>query len=73
MKIRLMGLIAEVATVLQALNDTGTLDLIKVSDPYLNGGDSRLVRIYIEAQLRAAEEQLRDEICPYCEDSDRWP
>jgi hypothetical protein len=98
-KIRLMGLPAEVTTVLQALHDTRALELIEVSDPYPNRGDSRLVRVYIQAQpragtpvpsrtwdevkatlfagrdeeLRAAEEQRRDEICPYCEDPDRWP
>jgi hypothetical protein len=53
MKIRIMGLPAEVSTVIQALTDTGALDLIEVSDPYPNRGDSRLVRVYIEAQPRS--------------------
>jgi hypothetical protein len=99
MKIRLMGLPSEITTVIQALHDTGALDLTEVSDPYPNRGDSRLVRVYIQAQPRAitpvtsrtwdevkarlfagrgeepraAEEQPRDENCPYCEDPDRWP
>jgi hypothetical protein len=51
MKIRLMGLPAEVSTVLQALTDTGTLDLIEVSGPYPNRGDSRMVRLYVEVQV----------------------
>ena len=51
MNIRIMGLPAEVTLAVQALNDAHSLDLIEVSDPYLNRGDSRLVRVYIEAQL----------------------
>jgi hypothetical protein len=99
MKIRLMGLPAEVTTVLLALDDTRALDLTEVSDPYPDRGDSRLVRVYIQAQPRAgtpatsrtwdevngrlsagrddepraAEEQPRDQGCPFCEDPDRWP
>jgi hypothetical protein len=56
MKIRIMGLPAEVTTIIQALNDTGSLDLIEVSEPYPNRGDSRMVRVYIEAQPRSANE-----------------
>jgi hypothetical protein len=56
MKIRIMGLPAEVTAVIQALNDTGSLDLIEVSDPYPNRGDSRMVRVYIEAQPRPGNE-----------------
>ena len=51
MKIRIMGLPAEVAPVIEALNAADHLDLIEVSDPYPNRGGSRLVRVYIEAQL----------------------
>jgi hypothetical protein len=50
-KIRLMGLPAEVAPTLQAIQQTRTLDVIQVDGPYLNRGDSRLVRVYIVAQL----------------------
>ena len=51
MKIRIMGLPAEVTAVIQALSDAEFLDLIEVSDPYPNRGDSRQVRVYAEAQL----------------------
>jgi hypothetical protein len=53
MKIRIMGLPAEVTAVIQALTETGALDLIEVSDRYPNRGDSRMVRVYIEAQPRS--------------------
>ncbi len=52
MKIRLMGLPAEVTPVVKALQQTGALDVLQVDGPYPNRGDSRLVRVYIEAQLR---------------------
>jgi hypothetical protein len=52
-KIRIMGLPAEVTTIIQALSDTGAVDLIEVSGPYPNRGDSRMVRVYIEAQPRS--------------------
>ena len=51
MKIRITGLPGEVTLAVQALNDTDSLDLTEVSDPYPNRGDSRLVRVYIDAQL----------------------
>jgi hypothetical protein len=66
MKIRLMGLPAEVNPTLKVIQETGTLDVLQVDGPYPNRGDSRLVRVYIEAQLR-------DETCRYCDDPDRWP
>ena len=53
MKIRLMGLPAEVNSTLKVIQETGTLDVIQVDGPYPNRGDSRMVRIYLEAQLRA--------------------
>jgi hypothetical protein len=52
-KIRLMGLPAEVTSVINVINQADTLDVIEVSDPYPNRGDSRMVRVYIEAQLCA--------------------
>jgi hypothetical protein len=66
MKIRLTGLSAEVDPTLQILQETTTLDLLQIDGPYPNRGDSRLVRVYIEAELR-------DQICPCCDDPDRWP
>jgi hypothetical protein len=53
MKIRLMGLPAEVNSTLQIIQETRTLDVIQVDGPYPNRGDSRMVRVYIQAQLRA--------------------
>jgi hypothetical protein len=53
MKIRLMGLPAEVNSTLQIIQATSTLDVIQIDGPYPNRGDSRMVRVYIEAQLRA--------------------
>ena len=49
MKIRIMGLPAEVTPALQAIHET--LDVIQVDGPYPNRGDSRMVRVYIEVQL----------------------
>ncbi len=66
MKIRLMGLPAEVTPIVTVLQQTEALDVIQVDGPYPNRGDGRMIRLYIEAQLR-------DEICPYREDPDRWP
>ena len=53
MKIRLMGLPAEIEPVLTQIQDIRTLDVIEVDGPYPNRGTSRLVRVYIEARLRA--------------------
>ena len=53
MRIRITGLPAEVTPVIQALTEARTLDVIEVSDPYPNRGDSRLVRVYIQARLHA--------------------
>jgi len=53
MKIRLVGLPAEIEPVLTQIQDIRTLDVIHVDGPYPNRGTSRLVRIYIEARLRA--------------------
>jgi hypothetical protein len=52
MKIRLMGLPAETDQAVSALRDARGLDVTEVSGPYPNRGDTRLVRVYIEAQLR---------------------
>jgi hypothetical protein len=53
MKIRLMGLPAEVNSTLTIIQETRTLDVIQVDGPYPNRGDSRMVRVYIQAQIRA--------------------
>ena len=53
MKIRLMGLPAEIEPVLTQIQDIRTLDVIQVDGPYPNRGNSRMVRVYIEARLRA--------------------
>ena len=66
MNIRLMGLPAEIKPVLTQIQDIRTVDVIQVDGPYPNRGRSRMVRIYIEAQLR-------EEVCSFCEDPDRWP
>ena len=51
MKIRLTGLPAEIDQAVTVTNDAQALDVIEVSNPYPNRGDSRQVRVYIEAQL----------------------
>ena len=52
-KIRLMGLPAEIEPVLTKIQEARTLDVIEVDGPYPNRGTSRMVRACIEAQLRA--------------------
>ena len=66
MKIRLMGLPSEVDQAVIMIRDAKIFDVVQLDGPYPNRGNSRLVRIYIEAQLR-------DEVCSFCEDPDRWP
>jgi hypothetical protein len=51
MKIRLMGLPAEIDQAIRALRDISDLDVIQADGPYPNRGDSRIVRMYIEARL----------------------
>jgi hypothetical protein len=51
MKIRLMGLPAEIDQAINALRDLSDLDVVQVDGPYPNRGDSRMVRVYIEARL----------------------
>jgi hypothetical protein len=53
MKIRIMGLPAELTQAVKAFTDADNLDVIEVSDPCPNRGDSRMVRVYIEAHLHA--------------------
>lgn len=51
MKIRIMALPAEARQAVKAITETDGLDVTEVSSPRPNHGNSRLVRIYIEAQL----------------------
>jgi len=50
MKIRLTGLPAEIGQAIKAVRDIPDLDVIQADGPYPNRGDSRMVRIYIEAR-----------------------
>jgi hypothetical protein len=59
MKIRITGLPAEITGAVQALTDADGLDVIQVSAPYPNRGDSRLVRVYIQAQLPAGTRTIQ--------------
>ena len=59
MKIRITGLPAEVAAAVEVLTNADGLDVIEVSDPYPNRGDSRLVRVYLETQLPAGTRTIR--------------
>lgn len=49
MKIRLMGLPDQVDTAIARI--ATVLDVVEVSEPYKNRGDSQLVRRYMEVQL----------------------
>jgi hypothetical protein len=51
MKIRIMGLPAEIDQAVKTLAQTEALKVTEVSDRYPNRGNSHLVRVYIEAQL----------------------
>ena len=51
MKIRLMGLPAEVDQAVIIIYDAKVFDVVQVDGPHPNRGDSRLVRLYVEVQL----------------------
>ena len=51
MKIRIMGLPAELGQAAKILQDADALDVIEASDPYPNRGNSHIARLYIEARL----------------------
>ena len=51
MKIRLLGLPAEVGQAVTIINDPKLFDVIQVDGPYPNRGNSQMVRLYIEVQL----------------------
>ena len=56
MKIRITGLPAEVEEGIKTLTQAEALDVIEVSDLYPNRGNSRMVRVYIEAQLGGTQD-----------------
>jgi hypothetical protein len=51
MKIRLMGLPSDVGQAVTIIRKAKIFDLVQVDGPYPNRGRSRMVRIYVEAQL----------------------
>jgi hypothetical protein len=51
MKIRIMGLPAEVDQAVIIIRDATIFDIVQVDGPYPNRGRSRMVRLYIEARL----------------------
>jgi hypothetical protein len=51
MKIRLMGLPSEVDQAVTIIRDAKIFDVVQVDGPYPNRGRSRMVRLYVEAQL----------------------
>jgi hypothetical protein len=51
MKIRITGLPDEVESAVDILAKLAIFQTLAVSDPYLNRGNSRMVRVYIEAQF----------------------
>ena len=51
MNIRLMGLPAEIDQAITLIRDAQIFDVVHGDGPYPNRGRSRLVRVYIEAQL----------------------
>ncbi len=51
MKIRITGLPVEVSETVRVLTETRVLDITEISDPYPNRGNSRLVRVYIDARM----------------------
>ena len=51
MKIRITGLPDEVESAVEILAKLAMFQVLEVSDPYPNRGNSRMVRVYIEAQF----------------------
>ncbi|QSB14583.1 hypothetical protein JQS43_24435 [Natronosporangium hydrolyticum] len=49
MKVRIMGTPAECQAAVTALAASPRLSVVEVSNPYPNRGDSRQVRVYVEA------------------------
>jgi hypothetical protein len=51
MKIRVMGLPDEARQAVETLCNIDDFDVIEVNGPYPNRGNSRMIRVYIEARL----------------------
>lgn len=51
MKLRIMGTTDEVAAVIVAVRGLPDVEVLEVSSAMPNRGDSRLVRVYVEARL----------------------
>jgi hypothetical protein len=60
MKIRIMGLPAEVAETVRVLSETRALDVIQISNSYPNRGIGSQVRVYVEAQLSGSKNRPSD-------------
>ena len=58
MKIRIMGLPGEIEQAVQAICDTDKLDVIEISGPYANRGNSRMLRLYIEVRASGQQQEL---------------
>jgi hypothetical protein len=52
MNIRIMGLPAETEKAITAITAANGIEVIEVSQPRSNRGDSRMVRVYLEVRLR---------------------
>jgi hypothetical protein len=51
MKIRITGLPEEVESAVEIFAKLAMFQVLEVSDPYPNRGNSRMVRVYIDAQF----------------------
>jgi hypothetical protein len=51
MKLRITGLPDEVESAVEILAKLAMFQVLEVSDPYPNRGNSRMVRVYLEAQF----------------------
>jgi hypothetical protein len=51
MKIRVTGLLDEVEQVVEVFAKLAMFEVLEASDPYPNRGNSRMVRVYIEARF----------------------
>jgi hypothetical protein len=71
MKIRIMGLPTEIEEAITTLTQAEALDVIEVSDRYPNRGNSRLVRVYIEAQLSDSQHRVSEQRS-YAAIQDTW-
>lgn len=61
MKIRIMCLPTEADQAIKAIKAMESFDVIEIGGPYTNRGNSRMVRVYIEVQLRGDGKDSSDE------------